>query len=159
MYIHGRRIDYSTEDEYSGRWFFPRYSDKIHEPKSTELLIRLSQDAENGIDVGANLGWFACIAASISSATVHAFELDEDNLYRLNTGELSPVGACKNCSYLASGPLRNYLKTPLVLRAAAFPPRGVPLHRCIAENTAASRALRREKSLALASPLGSEIVP
>lgn len=85
VYIHGRKIAYSTEDEYSGRWFFPRYSGKIHEPKSTELLVRLSQDAENVIDVGANLGWFTCIAASISSGTVHAFEVDEDNLYRLNT--------------------------------------------------------------------------
>lgn len=85
VYIHGRRIAYSTKDEYSGRWFFPRYHDKIHEPRLTELLVRLSQNSENVIDVGANLGWFTCIAASISSATVHAFELDEDNMCRLRT--------------------------------------------------------------------------
>lgn len=83
--IHGREIVFSTEDRYSGRWFFPRYDGWIHEPKTTELLARLSQEAENIIDVGANLGWFSCIAASISNGTVHAFEMDEDNLYRLNT--------------------------------------------------------------------------
>lgn len=83
--IHGREIVFSTKDRYSGRWFFPRYEGQIHEPKTTELLARLSQEAENIIDVGANLGWFTCIAASISDGTVHAFELDKDNLRRLNT--------------------------------------------------------------------------
>lgn len=83
--IHGREIVFSTEDGYSGRWFFPRYDGWIHEPKTTELLARLSQEAENIIDVGANLGWFSCIAASISDGTVHAFEMDEDNLHLLNT--------------------------------------------------------------------------
>jgi FkbM family methyltransferase len=83
--IYGREIVFSTEDGYSGRWFFPRYDGWIHEPKTTELLARLSQEAENIIDVGANLGWFSCIAASISDGTVHAFEMDEDNLHLLNT--------------------------------------------------------------------------
>ena len=83
--IYGREIVFSTEDGYSGRWFFPRYDGSIHDPKTTELLARLSQEAENIIDVGANLGWFSCIAASISNGTVHAFEMDEDNLHRLNT--------------------------------------------------------------------------
>lgn len=85
VYIHGRKIVFSTEDRYSGRWFFPRYQSQIHEPKTTELLAHLSQRAENIIDVGANLGWFSCIAASISDGIVHAFELDEDNLRRLKT--------------------------------------------------------------------------
>ena len=83
--IYGRKIVFSTEDRYSGRWFFPRYSNKIHEPKATELFARAAKGAENIIDVGANLGWFSCIAASISDGTVHAFEMDEDNLRRLNT--------------------------------------------------------------------------
>lgn len=83
--IHGRDIVFSTEDGYSGRWFFPRYDGWIHEPKATELFARLSLEAENIIDVGANLGWFSCVAASISDGTVHAFELDGDNLRRLST--------------------------------------------------------------------------
>ena len=83
--IHDRKIVFSTEDGYSGRWFFPRYDGWIHEPKTTELLARLSLGAENTIDVGANLGWYSCIAASISDGTVHAFEMDMDNLRRLNT--------------------------------------------------------------------------
>lgn len=82
--IHGRKVIFSTEDRYSGQWFFPRYADQIHEPKTTELLVRLSQKARNIIDVGANLGWFTCIAASLSDGTVHAFEMDANNLRRLN---------------------------------------------------------------------------
>ena len=83
--IYGKEIIFSTEDRYSGRWFFPRYNNKIHEPKATELLALAARDAENIIDVGANLGWFTCVAASVSDATAHAFELDRDNLRRLNT--------------------------------------------------------------------------
>jgi len=83
--IYGRKIMFSTEDWYSGRWFFPRYNDRIHEPKVSELFARVARDAKNIIDVGANLGWFTCIAASLSDGSVHAFELDRENLRRLHT--------------------------------------------------------------------------
>ena len=83
--IYGKEIIFSTEDRYSGRWFFPRYNDRIHEPKVTELFARVARDAKNIIDVGANLGWFTCIAASLSDGSVHAFELDRENLRRLHT--------------------------------------------------------------------------
>lgn len=82
--IYGKKIVFSTEDRYSGRWFFPRYSDTIHEPKATKLLARVARGAEGIIDVGANLGWFSCVAARLSDGTVHAFELDRENLRRLN---------------------------------------------------------------------------
>lgn len=83
--IYGREIMFSTEDKYSGRWFFPRYDDRIHEPKTTELFARVAQNAKNIIDVGANIGWFTCIGASVSEGIVHAFELDRENLRRFNT--------------------------------------------------------------------------
>lgn len=82
--IHGRKITFSTKDLYSGRWFYPRYATEIHEPKATALFARLSQRSEDIIDVGANLGWYTCIAARISTGTVHAFELDKDNARLLN---------------------------------------------------------------------------
>ncbi|WP_259227355.1 FkbM family methyltransferase [Salinibacter ruber] len=81
--IHGEEIHFSTQDRFSKGWFFPRYKDKIHEPKTTALIARLSQVDGEVIDIGANLGWFSCISASISRETVHAVELDEDNVTRL----------------------------------------------------------------------------
>ena len=83
--IYGEKVVFSTEDRYSGRWFFPRYTNTIHEPKATELLARVARDAENIIDVGANLGWFTCVAATLSEGTVHAFELDRENLRRFHS--------------------------------------------------------------------------
>lgn len=81
--IHGKEIQFSTEDSYSVDWFMPRYLREIHEPEVTALLARLSQDGDDIIDVGANLGWFTCVAGAISEATVHSFEPDTENFQRL----------------------------------------------------------------------------
>lgn len=83
--IQGREIQFSTADPYSVDWFLPRYLRKIHEPKTTALLARLSQRGEDILDVGANLGWFTCIAGAISEATVHSFEPDAEHFQRLCT--------------------------------------------------------------------------
>lgn len=83
--IYGEKICFSIKDSYSLGWFLPRYRREIHEPRTTALFSRLCQDEGDVLDVGANLGWFTCVAGAISGATVHAFELDEENFQRLRT--------------------------------------------------------------------------
>lgn len=70
---------FSTEDEYSKSWFFPRYAGgRMHEKVVTEMLIEALQSASCFVDVGAHLGWYTCIAAKhIPSGRVYGFEMDD----------------------------------------------------------------------------------
>ncbi len=75
-------VRFSTEDPYSNRWFFPRYANGgLHEPQVTHLLVDILTDSSCFIDVGANLGWYTCVAASqIRDGIVHSVEMDDLNL-------------------------------------------------------------------------------
>ncbi len=82
--ICGKEVWFSTTDMNSFEWFILRFSEEeLHEPKTTALLVRLSQRGEDILDVGANLGWFTCAAGVVSESAVHAFEMDEENFRRL----------------------------------------------------------------------------
>jgi len=79
--VGGVTLRFATEDGYSKRWFFPRYADgRIHERVVSELLAKRLAGARCFADVGANLGWFTCLAGRLLPAgVVHAFEMDEGN--------------------------------------------------------------------------------
>jgi len=73
---------YSTKDEHSKHWFFPRYSGKrIHEPLVTKMLIDTLNKTDIFVDVGTHLGYFTCIAGKIcTKGKVYGFELDKNVL-------------------------------------------------------------------------------
>jgi FkbM family methyltransferase len=78
----GLTVQFHTEDEYSNAWFFPRFAggDKGHEHKVTDLILAALAGPKQFIDVGANLGWFTCIAAKyMPGGKVYSFEMDGSN--------------------------------------------------------------------------------
>lgn len=77
--IGAHQLIFSTMDEYSKSWFFPRYDKgRIHEPVVSDLLNDLLKPKDCFFDVGANLGFFTCLAGKIChEGSVHAFEMDQ----------------------------------------------------------------------------------
>lgn len=94
--LKGISVQFSTEDRYSNSWFFPRYAGGlIHEKRVTEMLVGALQGAKCFVDVGANLGWYTCLASGhMPHGTVHSFEMDDLN-YSLLIKNLA-VNNCKN---------------------------------------------------------------
>ncbi len=92
--LNGIAVRFSTEDEYSKSWFFPRYAGgRIHEGVVTEMLIEALQSARCFVDVGTNLGWYTCIAAmQMRGGIVYGFEMDD-----LNFALLEKNIAINNC--------------------------------------------------------------
>lgn len=75
MYVHGERDQYvSRRIQEEGVW----------EPYESSLILGLLRPGDVFLDVGANIGYFSLLAASVvgSRGTVFAFEPDPDN-YRL----------------------------------------------------------------------------
>jgi FkbM family methyltransferase len=91
-------VQFSTEDEYSKSWFFPRYAGgRIHEKVVTEMLVEALQSAKCFVDVGAHLGWYTCIATKIMPyGSVYGFEMDD-----LNFALLKKNIAINNCTNVA----------------------------------------------------------
>jgi FkbM family methyltransferase len=85
MVLEGRELVFCTEDAYTKAWFFPDYDDgRLHEPQVTRLLITLLAESRLFVDVGANIGYFSCIAAKfLPEGLVHAFEMNESFLPRV----------------------------------------------------------------------------
>lgn len=75
-------LRFHTNDPYSHDWFLPRYRDGAwHEASASKLWIEACRDAAVVVDVGANLGWFSCLAAMANPKTrVYAFEPAASNL-------------------------------------------------------------------------------
>jgi FkbM family methyltransferase len=78
---NGIEVPFHTDDDYSNSWFFPRFADgKSHEHKVTDMILASLGGTKQFIDVGANLGWFTCIAARyMPQGKVFAFEMDGSN--------------------------------------------------------------------------------
>ena len=78
----GAKVTFSTEDAFSKTWFFPRYArGRLHEAHVTEHLIDRLRSSRCFADVGALVGYYACLAAKLCPrARVHAFEMDSDNV-------------------------------------------------------------------------------
>ena len=90
----GATTNFVTNDPYSYGWFYPRYSNgKIHEPQATRIFIEELSQSKVVVDVGANLGWFTCIAGSQNrSAEIFSFELDSANYKICNRVFLLGIG-------------------------------------------------------------------
>jgi FkbM family methyltransferase len=72
LYVHGEQDQYvSRRIREQGVW----------EPCETELLLSILQPGDVFVDVGANIGYFSVLAASVvgASGAVFAFEPDPDN--------------------------------------------------------------------------------
>lgn len=93
-------VQFNTDDSYSNGWFYPRYAHGgIHEKQVTSLLIEALRDARCFVDVGTNLGWYTCIAAShMPQGMVYGFEMDDLNFALLQRNielnQLLNVHAC-----------------------------------------------------------------
>ena len=77
--VDGLTVRFSIEGRYSRRWFLPRYrGGALHEAALTMHLVRLCGPDACFIDVGANLGWFACgVGRHLDGGEVHSFEMDD----------------------------------------------------------------------------------
>ncbi len=77
--INGINTEFSTEDEYSNSWFYPRYAGgQIHERSVTEMLIKSLDGSKCFVDIGTNLGWYTCLACThMPNGTIYGFEMDD----------------------------------------------------------------------------------
>lgn len=96
MVLEGQEIVFCTEDAYTKAWFFPDYEDgRLHEPQVTRLLVSLLAQSRLFVDVGANIGYFSCIAAKLMpEGLVHAFEMNASFLPRVRRN--LEVNGCRN---------------------------------------------------------------
>jgi FkbM family methyltransferase len=94
--LNGVIAQFSTEDEYSNSWFFPRYAGgRIHEKKVTEMLMEALHRAKCFVDVGTNLGWYTCLAAKhMPYGSVYGFEMDDLNFALLKKN--IAINKCSN---------------------------------------------------------------
>ena len=71
-------VVYSTLDQYSKKWFYPRYDNgAIHEPGVTGIFIDKLKNESIVLDVGGHIGYFTCLASKISvDGQIHSFEVD-----------------------------------------------------------------------------------
>ncbi len=65
----GVRLSLDIRDD----WHRGIYYRGVYEPETTALVRRLLRPGDTFLDVGANAGYFACLAAGLG-ATIHAFE-------------------------------------------------------------------------------------
>lgn len=83
--LRGVSVRYSTADQYSKKWFFPRYDrGHYHEPALTNVFIDEIKPGSCVFDIGAHLGYFTCLAGVLcQNGFVHAFEVDDHCIPRL----------------------------------------------------------------------------
>jgi len=56
-----------------------------YEPWTTQIFIKMLSERPKFLDIGANIGWYSCIASAVSGgqADVHAFEPEPSNFSKL----------------------------------------------------------------------------
>ncbi|GCC50604.1 hypothetical protein SanaruYs_08190 [Chryseotalea sanaruensis] len=78
LQIGNASVTFDTSDIYSNNWFYPRYTNTIHEPIASGLFVKYVKNNSVVFDIGAHIGYFTCLAAAIAkSGQVHAFEMDD----------------------------------------------------------------------------------
>ena len=85
--LRGRTTRFSTESPTAHRWFYPRYAfGRLHERPATMRMIEDFQHAHCFADIGANLGYYTCLAGQfMRGGEIHAFEMDADNFALLQS--------------------------------------------------------------------------
>lgn len=102
--LDGRLTTFSTEQPVAHRWFYPRYAfNRLHEKPMTLRLLDDLRRSHCFVDVGANLGYYTCLAAThMKAGEVHAFEMDSDNFAMLTQNvALNPTSidvSTNNCA-------------------------------------------------------------
>jgi FkbM family methyltransferase len=131
--VDGREVEFGTDDPESHWWFFPRYAHgRLHEPQVTLALCAALRGAHCFADVGANLGWYTCVAAAhLPAGRVHAFEMDAENFALLaeNVRRNGFANVEANHVAVADRPgTLSYRRPPGALRAAfrLTAPHGAP---------------------------------
>lgn len=86
-------VTFSTEDDRSKYWFFPKYDGgKIYEEPVTRLIVQHLRSAKCFADIGANIGYYTCLACkAMSAGSIYAFEMDGHN-YSILTQNISLNG-------------------------------------------------------------------
>ena len=83
----GVEVIFLTEDSYSRNWFYPRLDrGRIHEEGLTHMLSRILKSSKCFVDIGANIGYFTCLASKLmpKGGKIHSFEMDELNYNTLS---------------------------------------------------------------------------
>jgi FkbM family methyltransferase len=77
--FHGVTATFAADDFYSNYWFYgPQNIGQAYEPPITRLIIDFARKSRFFADIGANLGYFAVVAARANAnLKVVAIELDE----------------------------------------------------------------------------------
>ena len=79
----GRSVRFVTDDEYSKRWYYRNRLKRTYrgynEPSLTLFVERLSSSRRCFLDVGAHLGYFSILFASVPGNEALAIELDPSN--------------------------------------------------------------------------------
>jgi FkbM family methyltransferase len=57
-----------------------------YEPWTTQIFVKMLSQSPKFLDIGANIGWYSCIASAVSEgrAIVHAFEPEPGNFSQLH---------------------------------------------------------------------------
>jgi FkbM family methyltransferase len=94
--VCGVELAFHTDDDSSYQWFYPRYdAGRIHEAPVAALLLEALKGRSCFVDVGAHLGWYACLAGRyLPNGSIYAFEMDA-TAYGLLQRNLS-LNACHN---------------------------------------------------------------
>lgn len=86
--VGARSIFFDTTDAYVRQWFFPRYSGgRLHEPGATQWLTEHLRANHVFVDVGAHIGYFSNVAASICRQ-VFAIEPQEFMIRRIRANSV-----------------------------------------------------------------------
>ena len=91
--VGNSQVIFVTEDEHSKHFFHYRYKNgEMHEPPVSQELIARVQDAKVFADVGAHLGYYACLAGALNpDLKLYLFEMNR-NLVELIEHNLKANG-------------------------------------------------------------------
>lgn len=83
-------ISYGPNIDY---WHKERDESPNQEPWETQVFIKMLSDQPRILDIGANVGWYSCVASALSmgKAEIHAFEPEPGN-FALLQGNLEING-------------------------------------------------------------------
>ena len=102
-------LQFETRSEIAKRWFYPRYADGTpHEPPIVDWLLQRINAETQFLDVGANVGFYTVLAASVCSrGRVIAVDVDPrlicEIIGNISAGGLSNAEAICGAAWDRSG--------------------------------------------------------